>query len=411
MVINNKGGNVVSVKKRVEEAIHFLQQGKLIIVADDENREAEGDLIGLAQYATSETLNQMVTEARGLVCVPMSAGTAGRLGLGQMTIENTDVHGTAFTISVDHHTTTTGISTAERALTIRELANPEAKPSDFLRPGHIFPLVGQDNGAIVRAGHTETAVDLARLAGAQPVAYICEILNTDGTMARRPELKEQAVRMAIPFITVADVVRYRHLINDRILEADVQVDLPTEYGDFKVQVMTSLSDKKEQIVVSKGEFETEKIPLIRLHSECMTGDIFGSHRCECGEQLAEALQRIEADGTGAVLYLRQEGRGIGLVNKLRAYQLQEQGRDTYDANIELGFEADGRDYGIAAAMLKTLGIQRIRLLTNNLDKVTALQAYGIEVVERIALQIAPRLENKAYLKTKQTKFNHQLTID
>lgn len=401
----------MSVQTRVEEALAFLKQGKLIIVADDDNREAEGDLIGLAQYASAATLNQMVTEARGLVCVPLSAAVAQRLELGPMTGTNTDAFGTAFTLSVDHRTTTTGISAAERALTIRALANPTAVPSDFLRPGHLFPLVEKDNGVIARRGHTEAAVDLARLANVEPVAYICEILNADGTMARRPELQALAQKLAVPFITVDDIVTYRHLLNKHIVEPDVTVALPTAYGAFKLQVMTSLADQKEQLVVSKGQLAADTIPLIRLHSECVTGDIFASHRCECGEQLAEALQRIEADGNGAVLYLRQEGRGIGLVNKLRAYQLQERGRDTYEANIELGFAADGRDYGIAAAMLHTLGIKRIRLLTNNLDKVAALEKYDIDVVERVPLEIPARTENKAYLKTKQTKFNHVLTID
>lgn len=395
----------------VAKAIEELRLGKLIIVADDENREAEGDMIGLAEFATSQTLNQMVTHARGLVCAPMSLEVAKRLNLPEMTNHNTDAFGTAFTISVDFKETTTGISTGERAHTLKELANSNAQPQDFLRPGHIFPLMAKEGGVIARRGHTEAAVDLAKLAGSVPVAYICEILNEDGTMARRQALTEIAKEQELVMITIEEIAEYRYLLNNEIVKKEASVKLPTTLGDFQMTAFSTVKDNQTQLIVSKGNLDqTEEIPLIRLHSECLTGDIFGSKRCDCGEQLELALTKIEETTVGAVLYLRQEGRGIGLVNKLKAYELQEQGMDTYEANLALGFGADDRDYGIAAAILKENGIKRLRLLTNNPDKVAALEKYGLEVVERVPLETKPVDENIAYLKTKKTKFRHFLDL-
>lgn len=393
---------------KVELAIEELKKGKLIIVADDDTREAEGDFIGIAEFATSETLNTMVTLGRGLVCVPMSKDIAEKLELNHMSQKNTDSYGTAFTISVDHTSTTTGISTKERALTIQKLADPKSVASNFLRPGHIFPLIAVDGGVVSRRGHTEAAVDLARLAGASPVAYICEILNEDGTMKRRADLKELAKQLNMPFITVEELVNYRYSINDNVVKNEVSVNLPTENGEFLLTAFSSVKDTKTQLVLSKGDL-TEGIPLIRLHSECITGDVFSSNKCDCGQQLDVALSMIK--DKGAVLYLRQEGRGIGLINKLKAYKLQEEGIDTYDANLKLNFLADERDYGVAAAILHDMKIKKIRLITNNPDKINALESLGIEVVERVPIEISPKKENKDYLKVKKEKFNHFISID
>lgn len=393
---------------KVELAIQELKKGKLIIVADDDTREAEGDFMGIAKFATSETLNTMVSLGRGLVCVPMSKGIAQKLKLNHMSEINTDTYGTAFTISVDHTSTTTGISTKERALTIQKLADPNSVASNFLRPGHIFPLLAVDGGVVRRRGHTEAAVDLARLAGAPPVSYICEILNDDGTMKRKTDLKEFAKQLNMPFITVEDIVNYRYSINDNVVKNEVSVNLPTENGEFLLTAFSSVKDTKTQLVLSKGNL-TEGIPLIRLHSECITGDVFSSNKCDCGEQLNVALSMIK--DKGAVLYLRQEGRGIGIINKLKAYKLQEEGLDTYDANLKLNFLADERDYGLAAAILHDMKIKKIRLITNNPDKITALENLGIEVVERIPIEILPKKENKDYLRVKKEKFNHFISID
>lgn len=398
--------------KNVEMAIKHLQAGKLVLVADDENREAEGDLIGAAQYATSDTINRMITSARGLLCAPISMDIAERLNLDPMTKENSDPFGTNFTISVDHKQSTTGISAQERANTIRALAGETSSAADFIRPGHIFPLVAKQGGVLERRGHTEAAVDLAKLAGAAPAAYICEVLKKDGTMARRKDLKALAEGLQIPMITVEDIVRYRYMHDSQVLHTETKVQLPGRYGQFEVEAINSVEDDQTQLFISKGDMCNSSEPLLlRLHSECLTGDVFGSYRCDCGDQLQMALQKIEEHGRGAVLYLRQEGRGIGLVNKLQAYALQEKNIDTYEANIQLGFKPDERDYGIAAAMLHAKGIKQVRLMTNNPDKIQKLAYYGIEVVERIPLEITAQKENIHYLQTKRDKFHHYLHVE
>ncbi|MDY0395975.1 GTP cyclohydrolase II [Virgibacillus halophilus] len=398
--------------ENVEKAIQHLREGKLVLVADDEDREAEGDLIGIAEYATPETVNRMITSARGLLCAPISADIAQKLKLDRMTQHNSDPFGTNFTISIDHSETTTGISATERAKTICALADDATSEQDFLRPGHIFPLVAKQGGVLERRGHTEAAVDLARLAGAAPAAYICEVLKKDGTMARRKDLKALAEGLQIPMITVEDIVRYRYINDPYVLQREIKVQLPSRYGRFEVEAINTVKDDQTQLFISKGDMENKQNPLLlRLHSECLTGDVFGSSRCDCGDQLHMALRKIEENGHGAVLYLRQEGRGIGLVNKLHAYALQEKKVDTFEANIQLGFQPDERDYGIAAAMLHAKGIKQVRLMTNNPDKMEKLAYYGIEVVERIPLEMAAKEENIHYLQTKKEKFHHYLHVE
>lgn len=385
----------------IEQAIEDLKLGKLIVVVDDDDREAEGDLVGLADFVTPETVNFMTKHARGLICSPVSESIAKKLNLQAMTTHNTDAHETAFTISVDHVSTTTGISAFERAKTIKELANPESQASDFNRPGHMFPLVGRKGGTLVRRGHTEASLDLAKLAGANPATYICEILKDNGEMARLNDLHDFANKWNLTLIEVKDLVRYLAFRNN------VTVSLPTEYGKFELTLFED-EDKKEHILLSMGELATEQPLLVRLHSECLTGDIFSSHRCDCGQQLNEAMKAIAKMKRGAILYLRQEGRGIGLRNKLKAYQLQEQGLDTYDANIALGLDADARDYQIAADILTYLGVSNIELLTNNPDKIEQLEMYNIKIHKRIPLIVPEQTENHFYLKTKKDKFNHLL---
>lgn len=389
---------------KVEQAVEWLKKGGLVIVADDENRESEGDLIGIAEYATPESVNFMATYGRGLICASISQAIAEKLALPEMTANNTDAFGTAFTISVDHVTTSTGISAKDRAVTIEKLADPASQAADFYRPGHIFPLTAQPGGVLERRGHTEAAVDLAKLAGSVEAAYICEILNEDGTMARVPELKKLAEKWQLPFLTIDELAEYLRGT------APITVDLPTAYGAFQ---LTLFEDEfgNEHLLLAKGEIQHTAEPLLlRIHSECLTGDVFGSHRCDCGEQLQEAMRQIEAKGRGAILYLRQEGRGIGLRNKLRAYQLQEQGMDTYEANIALGFAADARHYTFAADVLRSLEVQEIQLMTNNPDKVKELESLGIKVAERVPLEMPAHKENSSYLKTKKEKFHHYLSI-
>lgn len=390
---------------KIAQAVNWLKEGGLIIIADDENRESEGDLVGLADFVTDESVNFMTKYGRGLICAPVSKQIAKRLELPHMVTNNSDPYGTAFTISVDYRQTSTGISASDRAITINKLADINSVKSDFHRPGHIFPLIAKEGGVLERRGHTEAAIDLAKLAGGTEVAYICEILKEDGTMARLPDLKILAEKWDIPLITVEELANYlSHSSNN------LTVDLPTRYGHFNLTLYEDEGDKNH-LLISKGDIEDSKDPvLVRLHSECQTGDIFGSCRCDCGKQLEQSLKQIEAAGQGAVLYLRQEGRGIGLKNKLRAYQLQEQGVDTFDANILLGFKSDERDYYFAAKILNTLGINKIKLMTNNPDKVQAIEDAGIHVVERIPLETKPVKENINYLKTKKTKFNHYLSV-
>lgn len=390
--------------KKIDEAIATLKQGGLVIVADDENRESEGDLIGLADYVSAESINFMTKKGRGLICAPLSQKIADKFDLSEMTTQNTDAFGTAFTVSVDHTSTSTGISAADRARTIKYLSDTRSTKQDFLKPGHIFPLIAQEGGVLTRRGHTEAAIDLAKVAGSSEVAYICEILNEDGTMARYKQLQKLAKEWKLPLLTIDDLALYM------ASNVPLQVNLPTVYGTFD---LTLFEDEvgKEHLLLSKGNIKENEEPLlVRLHSECLTGDIFGSRRCDCGEQLHQSMKKIEEEGRGAILYLRQEGRGIGLKNKLKAYKLQEEGKDTYEANVALGFAPDERDYSFAAKILKSLGSHSIRLLTNNPEKVHALQEQGIHVVERIPIEIAPQKENIDYLKTKKEKFHHYLSI-
>ena len=389
---------------KIEEAVARLKEGQLIIVADDETRESEGDLVGVAEYVTPESVNFMTKFGRGLICAPISEKIAQELNLYEMTNNNTDVFGTSFTISVDHIKTSTGISSFDRSKTIKALANPKSTKSDFNRPGHMFPLIAKPGGVMERRGHTEAAIDLAKLSGSFEAAYICEILKEDGTMARLSDLKVLSEEWEVPLITIEELDFY--LRN----QSPLKVSLPSKYGNFELTLFEDKT-KKEHLVLSKGMTMNTKVPvLIRLHSECLTGDIFGSHRCDCGEQLHLAMAQIETEGRGAILYLRQEGRGIGLKNKLRAYQLQENGRDTYEANIELGFAPDERDYTFAVEILHSLGINEVKLLTNNPDKVHAIEALGIKVVERVPLETEPLKENSKYLKSKKDKFHHYLSI-
>ncbi|MBO0473632.1 GTP cyclohydrolase II [Enterococcus ureasiticus] len=391
-------------RKNIQKAIEFLRKGKLIVVADDDDREAEGDLVGVANLVSPESVNFMITFARGLICVPISKQIADHLELGEMSEKNTDSFGTAFTVSVDHQETSTGISAYDRAKTIEFLAKNGSVSGEFHRPGHIFPLIGKEGGVLERRGHTEAAIDLAKLTNQSEAAYICEILNEDGTMARRPQLVQFAAKHKLPFVTVEELVAYLNA------EEPLTVKLPTVFGEFDLTLFED-QQHKEHLVLSKGEIRQPKEPLlVRVHSECLTGDIFGSHRCDCGEQLHEAMRMIEKKGRGAILYLRQEGRGIGLKNKLRAYQLQEKGMDTFDANLVLGFKPDERDYQFAAEILGTFGVEEIDLITNNPEKIEQLKAFGIKINQRVSIEITPIEENRNYLKAKKEKFNHLLSI-
>lgn len=397
------------VQQRVEYALDTLKAGHLVIVTDDDHREAEGDMVGLAQYATQESVNRMVTKARGLLCVPMTDSIANRLGLRMMVKHATDAYGTAFTVSTDVKTTTTGISAFDRALTIRNLANPTAKPDDFYHPGHVFPLIAEDHGTLSRSGHTEAAVDLAKLAGATPVAYIYEILKKDGTMARRKDLKAFAEGMQMPLLSIQDIEDYRYMNNIEVINKLTHVNLPTAYGDFQLEAFDTGDEHGPALLLTKGEIRPHEPLLLRIHSECLTGDVFGSKRCDCGEQLHAAMKIIEDVGSGAIMYLRQEGRGIGLANKLRAYKLQEQGMDTVEANEHLGFKADNRRYGVAAAILKAKLVNTVELMTNNPDKIEQLKNLGIKVSKRYALEIPALPEDQKYLETKKHKMNHLLS--
>ncbi|SEM13429.1 GTP cyclohydrolase II /3,4-dihydroxy-2-butanone 4-phosphate synthase [Mesobacillus persicus] len=394
---------------KIVDAIEDLKNGKIVIVCDDEDRENEGDFIALAEKTTPETINFMVTHGRGLVCVPVEEELAQKLQLNAMTYDNTDPHGTAFTISVDHRSSTTGISAHERSTTVQELINPNSKPADFKRPGHIFPLVAKKGGVLRRAGHTEAAVDLAKMSGSAPAGVICEIMNEDGSMARVPQLREIADRFGLKMITIKDMIHYRNQ-QENLVQREVEIELPTEYGDFRAVAYTNAVDGKEHVALVKGDVTTVEPVLVRVHSECLTGDVFGSFRCDCGPQLHAALSQIEAAGRGVLLYMRQEGRGIGLINKMRAYKLQEQGLDTVEANEKLGFGPDLRDYGIGAQILRDLGIRQMKLLTNNPRKISGLGGYGLEVVDRVAIQMETKKENEHYLKTKKSKLGHMLHI-
>jgi GTP cyclohydrolase II/3,4-dihydroxy-2-butanone 4-phosphate synthase len=392
----------------IEEALEDIRQGKMIVMVDDEDRENEGDLVMAAEMATPEAINFMATYGRGLICVPMTRDRIHALQLEPMVTQNTDPHGTAFTVSVDSAASSTGISAFERAQTVEILVDPNSKATDLHRPGHIFPLQAREGGVLVRAGHTEGAVDLARLAGLQPAGVICEIMNEDGTMARVPDLRHFVEKHNLKFVTLKDLIAYRRR-SEKLIERVESVNLPTIFGDFQAIGYLSILDQEEHVALIKGTVDDGKPVLLRVHSECLTGDVFHSLRCDCGDQLTAALKKIESEGRGVLVYMRQEGRGIGLLNKLKAYKLQEEGKDTVEANLALGFPEDLRDYGVGAQILADLGISKVRLMTNNPRKIVGLEGYGLKVVERVPIEIQSKPENLAYLCTKKVKMGHILT--
>jgi 3,4-dihydroxy 2-butanone 4-phosphate synthase/GTP cyclohydrolase II len=392
----------------IEEALIDIRDGKFVIVVDDEDRENEGDFICAAEKMTPEMVNFMITHGRGVVCAPLTEERCDELELENQVDKNTSIHSTPFTVSVDLlEGCTTGVSAADRAATFRALANPTSTPETFGRPGHIFPLRARSKGVLRRAGHTEAGVDLARLAGLQPAGALIEIMNEDGTMARMPDLMEIADKFDLKIITIKDLIAYR-LKTESLVEKGDKVKMPTKYGDFKLIPFRQISNGMEHVALIKGEWEKDEPILVRVHSSCITGDIFGSMRCECGDQLHKAMQLIEKEGKGVIVYMNQEGRGIGLMNKIKAYKLQEEGMDTVDANLHLGFNADERDYGVGAQILREVGVTKIRLMSNNPVKRIGLEAYGLSIIENVPIEIAPNQHNAFYMETKKTRMGHNL---
>jgi 3,4-dihydroxy 2-butanone 4-phosphate synthase / GTP cyclohydrolase II len=395
----------------IEEAIEDFRNGKVLIVVDDEDRENEGDFVLAAEQVTPEAINFFVKEGRGVVCTPLSTERAAELNLDLMVEANTSLHETPFTVSIDFlHGTTTGVSAADRARTVQALADPKVQAQDFARPGHIFPLRAMEGGVLRRAGHTEAVVDLCKLSGLAQAGVLCEILDEDGTMARVPQLFKIAEKFNLKIITVRALIEYR-IRRERLVQRIVSTNLPSTYGNFRIHLFKSQTDSKEHIALVKGEISPEVPVLVRVHSECLTGDVFGSLRCDCNAQLVASMELIEKEGCGIVLYMRQEGRGIGLLNKLKAYSLQDEGLDTVEANEQLGFRADLRDYGIGAQILRDLGVGKMRLLTNNPKKIIGLTGYGLEVIERVSLEMHPNTYNERYLATKRDKLGHLILIE
>ena len=393
--------------QRIEEGLEALKKGGLVLVTDDPDRENEGDLICAAQFATTENVNFMATYGKGLICMPMTEEYVKKLQIPQMVSQNTDNHETAFTVSIDHVSTTTGISAAERSVTAMKCVEEDAKPEDFRRPGHMFPLLAKKNGVLERNGHTEATVDLLRLAGLKTCGLCCEIMREDGTMMRTSELAQMAKKWKIPFLTIKDLQNYRKR-HEKLVEQVTKTDMPTRYGHFTAYGYTNKLNGEHHVALVKGEIGEGENLLCRVHSECLTGDTFGSLRCDCGQQLHAAMRQIEEEGRGILLYMRQEGRGIGLINKLRAYELQEQGMDTLEANLALGFKGDEREYYIGAQILRDLGAKTLRLLTNNPDKVYQLQDFGMEILERVPIQAPANPHDIRYLRTKQNRMGHLL---
>ncbi|MDO4525193.1 MAG: bifunctional 3,4-dihydroxy-2-butanone-4-phosphate synthase/GTP cyclohydrolase II [Bacteroidales bacterium] len=392
----------------IEEALEDFKQGKFVIVVDDEDRENEGDFITAAELITPEKINFMLREGRGVLCAPITISRAKELGLDRQVTDNTSILGTPFTVTIDKlEGCTTGVSAHDRAMTILALADPLSTSKTFGRPGHINPLYAQDNGVLARAGHTEAAVDLARLSGLHPVAALIEILNEDGTMARMPQLIEVAKKYGMKMIAIKDLIAYRRK-KECVVETGEKVEMPTLYGDFKLIPFRQKSNGLEHIALIKGEWKPDEPILVRVHSSCATGDIFGSRRCDCGEQLQKAMQMVEKEGKGVILYMNQEGRGIGLMNKIKAYKLQEEGLDTVDANIHLGFKPDEREYGVGAEILQILGVKKMRLLTNNPVKRIGLESYGLEIVENVPIEVEPNKYNRFYIETKKNRMGHTI---